>query len=376
MAGNTVTQTGPSNTAFTPTSTFVNVNGNGSVTTKDSTKTTSAVSQSSAPGLASGAVAGVAIGCLIIGALVAFAIAFFWFKRRRNNQYDGHSPVATTVVTDLKGYDTPLPPAPLAADNSSLDKFLLDSTSDKDIAAELHALGTLIQSHVENNYHSGTVLVNKNTLSAALIQLGVQMGGSLRPSELASLALAPVTRQAALQHVISQVVFTSIDAGARSQLSMLPSPVAAFLQSIPPHESGNHADVTSIALNKWRALSAFLLHPTRSQRTPLPASGSAIAAQAERLADALNRFLQYFVSGDEQARAQQTNHLRDVIVECSKLGYTVLSQPSEWRFVHTQGQGGGGHTAVVCAGLVKVTHRDGTPFSSPIEVVAPTIVRV
>ena len=134
--------------------------------------------------------------------------------------------------------------------------------------------------------------------------------------------------------------------------------------------------MTSIALNKWRVLSAFLLHPARSQRTPLPASSPAISAQVDGLAAALNRFLQYFVPGDDKAQAQQMNHLKDVIVECTKLGYTVLSQPSDWRFVHTQGRGVGGRTAVVCAGLVKVTHRDGTPFSSPNEVVAPTIVRV
>ena len=217
--------------------------GTGSAITNGSVKTSTSVSKpSSSPGLGGGAVAGVAIGCLVAGALVAFAIAFFCFRRRRNSRYNDHSPTSTTVIADLKGYDAPLPPPLSAADSSLLGKFLLDSTSDEEMAAELRALGTLIQSHAENNYHSGAVLVNKNTLSAALTQLGVQRGGSLGPSDLASLALAPATRQVALQHVISQVVFTSVDTSARSQLSMLPSPVAAFLQSIPPPENGNSAD--------------------------------------------------------------------------------------------------------------------------------------
>lgn len=217
--------------------------GNGSATTtKGAGKASPSISSASSPGLGTGAVAGVAVGCLIVGALIAFAVAFFCLKRRRTKHYDDHSPTTTTIVSDLKGYHAPLPVPPPVADSSPLDKFLLDSASDEEMAAELHALGTLIQSHAENNYHLGTVLVNKNTLSTALTQLGVQKGGSLRPSELASLALAPATRQAALQHVISQVVFTSVDASARSQLSMLPSPVAAFLQSIPPPESGTTAD--------------------------------------------------------------------------------------------------------------------------------------
>lgn len=217
--------------------------GNGSATTtKGAGKASPSISSASSPGLSTGAAAGVAVGCLVAGALIAFAVAFFCLKRRRTKHYDDHSPTTTTTVSDLKGYHAPPPVPPPVADSSPLDKFLLDSTSDEEMAAELHALGTLIQSHAENNYHLGTVLVNKNTLSTALTQLGVQKGGSLRPSELASLALAPATRQAALQHVISQVVFTSVDTSARSQLSMLPSPVAAFLQSIPPPESGTTAD--------------------------------------------------------------------------------------------------------------------------------------
>lgn len=134
----------------------------------------------------------------------------------------------------------------------------------------------------------------------------------------------------------------------------------------------------SYALNKWRMLTAFLLHPSRSQRTPLPAHSSAVAHQAAALATALDAFLGQFAPADEAGRFQQNSHLQAVIAECTKLGYVLLSQPSEWRFVHVppRQSGGGRRTATVCAGLLKVTHKDGTAYGTPQEVVAPIFVQL
>lgn len=151
-----------------------------------------------------------------------------------------------------------------------------------------------------------------------------------------------------------------------------------------PYETGLTLNfswpVLSIALNQWRALAAFILHPARSQRTPLPTSNAAVAPQAAGLADALNNFLGCFVvPGDEH---RQKNHLQAVITECTKLGYVLLSQSTEWRFVHNAGAGQradyGGHSRVlvVCAGLVKASQKDGIPYNAPIQVVAPTTVAI
>ncbi|KAM7189015.1 hypothetical protein V8F20_010318 [Naviculisporaceae sp. PSN 640] len=321
-----------------------------------------------------GPVVGAAIGCLIAGLLVGFLIAFFIYKKRsqRRSQY---APPPTVV--ESKAFDAP-PPPPVIDDK--LSRFLLDASPDKEITAELRSLGTLIQQHVENNYHLNPVQADPRSLAALLTQLGITSKGSGLPQEvLANLALDPRTRQVALQHVISQVLFTSIDVSSRSRLSMLPAPVAAFLHSIPPRETGErNNEVLSTALNQWRALSAFILHPSRSLRTPLPLSTAAVSAQASSLADALDTFLHYFV--DDSHRFQQTSHLQAVITELTKFGYVLLSQPHEWRVVNEPGPGHHtglhGYNAVVCAGLVKVPLKDGTPTSSPQQVVPPMTVTV
>ncbi len=78
----------------------------------------------------------------------------------------------------------------------------------------------------------------------------------------------------------------------------------------------------------------------------------------------------------------QRNHLQAVIGETTKFGYVLLSQPSEWRFVHDassgqfQNQNQQGLVAVVCAGLVKVGDKDGKAFPVPQQVVAPSVVLV
>jgi len=125
-------------------------------------------------------------------------------------------------------------------------------------------------------------------------------------------------------------------------------------------------------MSKWRALTAFLLHPTRSQRTALTPNESAIAPQIQALASALNQFLEPFVVPDPNSRFQQTNHLQAVIFECTKLGYIVFSQPGEWAFVHRPVEGG--NCLVTCAGVQKVRNKDGVSYGGAGQVVERPVV--
>lgn len=188
-----------------------------------------------------GLVAGVAIGCLLAGALIGFVIALFLYRRRQQKQQPGGGNgtyIVSSSTAEPKGHHPP--PGQVSAPKDSainLDKFLLDTTPDQEIAGELHSLGSLIQQHVENNYHLYPINADPRQLALALKQLGL-VEGSLSAEAVATLAVEPQTRHVALQHVISQVLFSSVDVGSRSRLSMLPAPVAAFLQSVAPAEPG------------------------------------------------------------------------------------------------------------------------------------------
>ncbi len=125
------------------------------------------------------------------------------------------------------------------------------------------------------------------------------------------------------------------------------------------------------ALSQWRVLSAFLLHPHRAERMSLAPSGASVLSQAAGLANAMNAFLGPFIAPG--ALAEQTKHLRLVIIDTAKLGYVLFGQPSEWRFVYSGPSKAGTRTLDVCAGLNKISNKDGLPYGVPQQIVAPVL---
>ena len=122
-------------------------------------------------------------------------------------------------------------------------------------------------------------------------------------------------------------------------------------------------------MTKWRQLSAFLLHPNRSDRTPLAPPEEATARQAQQLAWELNRFLEPFVLCDRGLGYEQESHLQQVLTECARFGYVLFSQPSEYRFDYDdQGRLGG---FVVCPGLERVSDEEGRRYTTPQVLAAP-----
>ncbi|KAH7136760.1 hypothetical protein B0J13DRAFT_449821 [Dactylonectria estremocensis] len=334
-------------------------------------------SKSNDTGVSAGAMAGIAVGCAVVGLFFGLAAAWLLLRRRRKG---GSQPGEVQVIAttpESKGY-TSIVASPIAASvsgsDSQIDQFLLAATPDKEIGTELQALDDLIHQHVDNHYDIGTTTVSSSLLSQKLANLSFASGPNA--DVVAGLCIHPKSRQAGIRHVISNIIFKSIDVNSRSPLSMLPTPLAAFLQSIPsPGQHQGKPLIVPFALSKWRRLSALLLHPNAVERTPLPVSEEAVAPQALALANALNTFLHYFVGADGASRDEQTNHLQAVIVECTKLGYVLLSQPSDWQFVfETDSATSRRSSLVVCPGLEKLGHGDGSRYNSPRRVVEPVVI--
>lgn len=93
------------------------------------------------------------------------------------------------------------------------------------------------------------------------------------------------------------------------------------------------------------------------------------------LANELNQFLEMFAAKEPASQQDQMNHLQAVILECTKLGYVVLSQPSDLRFVFSNSTPiAKSRRVVVCPGLERLSQNDGTRYRSPKEVAAPETV--
>ncbi|SPJ75920.1 uncharacterized protein FTOL_05651 [Fusarium torulosum] len=349
---------------------------NGITSTASTSKTGSAVaspasSDGSSGGLSGGAVAGAAIGCLIAGLALGLTAAFILFRRRRRSSSASPGFVqATRPDPEPKG--GPQVTVASSGHDAELFQFLLEATPEKEIQAELRSLSELIYNHVENYYHGAQVQANSVEVAQSLVNIGYSPELSGLPAEtVAAVCLAPKTCHVGLRHVISHIVFRSLDFGSASGLSMLPLPIAAMAQANPSAGSANSPAIF-LARSRWRSLSALLLHPSPGERTPLPVSEVEAYANAHALANELNVFLQLFVVQDSVSQRNQTKHLQDVIVECTKLGYVVLSQPSDWRFVFSNNNlMDKSRRIVVCPGLEKLSHTDGTRYRSPKEVAAP-----
>ncbi|KAI1828391.1 hypothetical protein F4861DRAFT_547470 [Xylaria intraflava] len=318
-------------------------------------------------GLSNGAVAGIAIAATLVGGLLGVVIGLI--RARRGQK---HRPVVEYMAysTGEKG------PAISTAttDGPQLDRYLLDARPDKAIAAELHSLGRLIQKHAETHYHLQPVQLTSSQLCQPLHDLGIERGSVSAIARLVSLALEPQTRLTVIRYIILKAAFESTVIGGSTCVSLLPPMVAALSSSAPPPETHTESyEATRLAMARWRQLSAFLLHPNRSQRTPLAPTEDVSTRQAQKLTVALNRFLEPFVSRDREERYEQENHLREVIVECATFGYVLFSQPAEYRFLFDDD--GGANTIVVCPGLDKIIDEEGRRYQPPVPRVVGPIVQ-
>lgn len=195
--------------------------------------------KSSSSGVSTGAIAGASVGCLLAGLIIGGLIAFLLLgrKKRKSGRYSPQSSDTGHIIVGPESKALASSAPANHSDNIQINQFLLDATPDKELAGELQSLGELIQQHVENNYHSNPVQIDTHALAPSLSNLGLGELSKFSTEEIASLCIDPKTRQAGLQHVVSLAVFGSIDFKAKSRYSMLPGPIASFLQSIPPVES-------------------------------------------------------------------------------------------------------------------------------------------
>jgi hypothetical protein len=172
---------------------------------------------------------GLGIPCLIFG-----VAALFLLLRPKHARRGKHERVDSSHVVGAK--QTP-PHVAVQEKLPELDRFLLEATPEKELKNELASLSHLLQLHVENNYHLQPVRVNSSVLTQALASLGIGKGNDAPGADvIVALASKPKSRHVTLQFVISHVLFSSIDFHPPSQLSILPAPVVAFLENLPPED--------------------------------------------------------------------------------------------------------------------------------------------
>lgn len=365
-----------------------------SITTTLSFPTTSSTSSSS-NGLDHGDK--IAIALAFVGSFLGLLIGIY-LSRRSAKRKDTPTPGLARSRPDPSTVESPSFPAVRDVHPNrgpDLDKYFPIPKADRELASELQSLGHLVQQHVEDYYHGEPKFTSTGFISEALIDLGLGEDGNELPgtAQLTSMAANPTTRHAALQHIITRVIFMSLSMKSGRNISLLPSAIKDLLRDMPPVEkhSGSpegksyyfrfqicllfpltDAPALSVSLTRWRQLSVFLLDAKRSERGTFQPDERVLRPEVTNLVAALNTFLGAFVP--KEGRQEQENHLQGVVIECAKFGYAIMSQPAEfiWQF---NAEREVGTYIVTCPGLEKVSDHYGVSFE-PVVVVAPELHKI
>lgn len=186
-------------------------------------------------GLSGGAAAGLAIGCLIAGALIAGLVAFFCLRRKKSTpgtrdseasalalMHRDKGPVAQTVSVSSGSPIT-----------SALENGLPQPLEDKAISGEVSKISNLIKNHVQSYYHSRAIspgMLDYEDLQALGGNLPVSVG------TLGTLLNNSTTRELALRFCLAWVVTSRIQLNDSPNTSFLPPEVAKCIQSMSQTE--------------------------------------------------------------------------------------------------------------------------------------------
>lgn len=195
-----------------------------------------------AKGVHSGAVAGVAIGCFFIGALLAGLIVFFVFRRKRQQNaypqqhlppgelaYVGHEKHGMTATTLGSG---------AGAVVTNVDRLLPQPAEDDAIVGGLSKIRDGIKNHVQNYYHNSPI--NHETVNeATLVELANATG--IPTSSLKTLLLTPATRTPTIMVFLGQLILSRCVGRTDGQTSFLPAEISRV---VSPPASANSCKFT------------------------------------------------------------------------------------------------------------------------------------
>ena len=240
---------GSASSFVVPTTTSSSTSLNSSATSTSSTKPTFAPSNhQKQPGghLSDGAVAGVAIGAAVIGALIAAAALYFLMKNRlsKNQRSAGHAgDPGMAMATQRRRSDRQ--PNGLQNDQTSqkalpvanTDEILPQPYSDGQMKQEVEQFFSFVGDHVDPSlYHDRQ------------LNLGGGSGQGVLPSGIASqqdvpfddLLANPRTRFAAITSLVCAEMLAAIDFNGAPARSLLPALVTSFIRQSSSRSDNSH----------------------------------------------------------------------------------------------------------------------------------------
>ncbi|KAH6676306.1 hypothetical protein B0J14DRAFT_351916 [Halenospora varia] len=296
-------------------------------TAATSTPTGSSSPASTSKGVPAGAVAGVAIGCFLIGALLAGLIVFFVFrrKRQRNAYPQQHLPPGelTYVGHEKHGMTATTLGSGAGAVVTNVDRLLPQPAEDDAIVGGLSKIRDGIKNHVQNYYHNSPInheAVNEATLAELANATGIPT------SSLKTLLLTPATRTPTIMVFLGQLILSRCVGRTDGQASFLPAEISRV---VSPPASANSSQLA--LFSKWKTISGALLQQQYGQQPGENDPRDATIAQALAAAEPI---LHPFINPSVDAAARRRN-LEGVLKRAAQFAFLLFSQPGCFQFDYT-----------------------------------------
>ncbi|KAH8708608.1 hypothetical protein GQ44DRAFT_715029 [Phaeosphaeriaceae sp. PMI808] len=311
--------------------------------------------------LSGGAVAGVAIAALIIGAVLAFIVAFFLFKRRNKSQNEAvaynnytdstpelimmqktagrHSPYVQVSQTPLPAPATQAPiPAPQPNSSDIIASILPAAANEEEIQARVVALFQQVHRHVELYYRDvhASITPSMEPELARFGTKGVNMAEMLQDCSSPTTAI----KHALVAYVLGITSPNTIDEGE----TLFPED----LTSIRLHNALASDSNFVTAQTLHRRLSVFLYTASNAHS----ASRRSWSSQSE-FREAAEHFSLTFFSWTNPAADDQEKEddLTRIISEVLEMRIWLFGQPDGFEF---QWDGVGNRGVVVSPELVRL----------------------
>ncbi|PVH93402.1 hypothetical protein DM02DRAFT_634595 [Periconia macrospinosa] len=327
-----------------------------------STSTVAPASQtisSSNNGLSIPAIAGIAVGSFIGGALIAALLTWFMTKKKKpSNKTDSE---ASTVL--LATREKPSDTKTISISSSSPILYASEGVAaqpleDKAISGEISKISNLIKNHVQSYYHSKNVsagMIDYDDLHALGPGLPVSVG------TLGTLLGNSATREIALRFCIAWVVTSRIQLHESSHRTFLPLEISECLQSMSPESWDTKVHTTLLA--KWRVLTAELMQ-SAYVRNAFSLDDSRIH-NIQGATGVLENVLRPYID-TRMDNGQRSRNLEEILKRAAQFAFTLFSQQSEWDFDWQEDQQAANAGSIcVFPALVQNTDDNGEAMKPP-----------
>jgi hypothetical protein len=355
----------------TPTTTPQNAPGNTTITGGNPNNTTTEDRNHSGGGnnvLSSGAIAGVAIGSLVAGVLIAGLAFWLCCGRSRRSRTRDPEPNTVALMPTEKGF---------TATSVSLSGVptgtLPQPLEDKAISGDISKISSSIKNHVQSYYHNSRVspgLVDYDDLYALRPTLPISVG------TLTTLMGDPATREIALRFIIAWVLVSRMQPIEGSSQSLLPVELVTCYNSIATGDHGSQSKFTPALLitdsdtlaahassvARWRVMTAELMQ-SRYARNPSSTPDSRNASIKSAFS-ALDNLLRPYADSRMNNEERKRN-LEELLKRASLFAFTLFSQPSAWEFEWQEEQGVMSGELCIFPALVQVTDETGRAVRPP-----------